>query len=211
MPNRALSVASILEKNKVASNIPFVLLAKIEIFDSTQQTFVETVYVANNTENLTFDGNTYVAFPFTIDLRYEAGSIPDISLSAVDFQKVLLGKLNTYGGATGSRITIYIVNTGNLAAGPEIEEVFEVISASANEFKITLRLGAESVIARTFPGRTQMKDRCSWRYKSAECGYTGGLASCDLSLQGPNGCAAHNNTINFGGFPAIQNRGIRYG
>lgn len=211
MANRALSVASIIEKNKLASGVPFVLLAKIEIFDSTSQTFVETVYVANNTESVVFAGQTYVAFPFTIELRYEAGAIPDISMSAVDFQKVLLGKLNAYGGATGSRVTIVIANTGNLSAGAEIEEVFEVTSASASEWKITLRLGAESVISRQFPARTQMKDRCSWRYKSAECGYTGGLASCDLSLQGANGCAAHNNTINFGGFPAIQNRGIRYG
>jgi phage-related protein len=211
MPNRAISVASIIEKNKLASSVPFILLAKIEIYDSTTQAFVETVYIANNSENVTFGGQTYVAFPFTIELRYEAGAIPDISMSAVDFQKVLLGKLNTYGGATGSRVTIVIANTGNLGAGAEIEEVFEVLSASANEWKITLRLGAESVIARQFPGRTQMKDRCSWRYKSAECGYTGALPSCDLSLQGANGCAAHNNTVNFGGFPAIQNRGIRYG
>lgn len=32
----------------------------------------------------------------------------------------------------------------------------------------------------------------------------GGLPSCDLTLRGPNGCAAHNNVINFGGFPGIR-------
>jgi len=32
---------------------------------------------------------------------------------------------------------------------------------------------------------------------------SGGLATCDLTLEGPNGCRAHNNTRNFGGFPAI--------
>lgn len=34
---------------------------------------------------------------------------------------------------------------------------------------------------------------------------------CDLSLQGLNGCAAHNNTINFGGFPGINRSNVRYG
>jgi phage-related protein len=211
MPNRAVSVTTILEKNKLASGVAFVVLAKIEIYDPATAAYVETTYIANNTENISFGGQTYVAFPFKIDLKYEAGAIPEITMTAMDFQGVLLSKLNTYAGATGSRVTITVVNTANLAQGPEIEEVFEVVGTSANEWVITIRLGAESVLSRQFPGRTQMKDRCSWRYKSAECGYIGSMPSCDLSLQGANGCAAHNNTVNFGGFPGIQNRGLRYG
>jgi hypothetical protein len=39
---------------------------------------------------------------------------------------------------------------------------------------------------------------------------TGIMPSCDLSLQGPNGCAAHNNTQNFGGFPGLNDNGYRY-
>lgn len=211
MPNRGISVSTILEKNKLTSGVAFVVLAKLEILNTATQTFVETLYLANNTENVVFGGQTYIAFPFRIDLRYEAGAVPEITMSATDFQSVLLGKLNTYAGATGSRVTITIVNTANLAQGAEVEEVFEVIGTSASEWVISIRLGAESPLARQFPARTQMKDRCSWKYKSAECGYTGSMPTCDLSLQGANGCAAHNNTINFGGFPGIQNRGIRYG
>lgn len=211
MPNKAISVATILEKSKVASGIPFLILLKIDIFNSTSQTFTETIYVANNNESVVFLGNTYSAFPFQMNVRYESGTIPEITLTAKDFQKVLLGKLEQYSGAIGSRVTMYVVNTANLTQGAEVSEVFEVINSSANDWSISIGLGAESVLTRLFPTRTQMRDRCAWRYKSAECGYTGALAACDLSLQGANGCAAHNNTVNFGGFPALVSRGSRYG
>lgn len=211
MPSKALSVATVLEKNRIASGVAFLLLAKIEIFNASTQTYVDTVYVVNNSENVVFQGNTYVPYPFGVSIKHEAGAIPQISLNATDFQKVLIGKLNTYGGAAGSRVTLTVVNSGNLSQGAEIEEVFEIVGSSANDYVVTLYLGAESVLTRLFPTRTQMKDRCSWRYKGTECGYTGSMPTCDLSLQGANGCAAHSNTVNFGGFPGIQNRGLRYG
>jgi hypothetical protein len=211
MPNKALSVASVIEKNKVSSGVAFVVLAKFEIFNSVTQQFVETIYVANNDEAISFQGNTYVPFVFSVDVKYEAGAVPTFTMTATDFQKVLMNRLQVYGGATGSRVTLIVANSGNLSQGPEVSEVFEIIGSSASEWTITFTLGAESVLTRLFPGRTQMRDRCSWRYKGAECGYTGAMATCDLSLQGANGCAAHNNTANFGGFPALQNRGVRYG
>jgi phage-related protein len=31
----------------------------------------------------------------------------------------------------------------------------------------------------------------------------GGMASCDYTMDGPNGCREHKNTLNYGGFPAI--------
>lgn len=39
---------------------------------------------------------------------------------------------------------------------------------------------------------------------------TGGLTSCDYTLDGPNGCRQHANTLNYGGFPAIPS-GRLYG
>lgn len=211
MPNKAISVSTILEKNKVASGVAFLVLLKIDLYNANTQAYAETVYVANNNEDVVFLGNTYTAFAFNLTLKYEAGAIPEITLSARDFQKVLMEKLTTYGGAVGSRVTMYIVNTANLAQGAEISEIFEVISSSANDWSISLSLGAESTLTRIFPSRTQMRDRCAWRYKSTECGYTGALPSCDLSLQGANGCAAHANQLNFGGYPSLINRGSRYG
>ena len=40
-----------------------------------------TVYVVNNGENITFDGNEYIAFPFEIgEITAEAGATPQFQL-----------------------------------------------------------------------------------------------------------------------------------
>ena len=105
---------------------------------------------------------------------------------------------------------MHVVNAGALTQGPEITEYFEVITASAENFRCSFGLGADSEVMKTFPRRRQTKDFCQWRYKGKQCGYTGALATCDLTLQGPNGCAAHNNTIRFGGYPGLNSNGLRY-
>lgn len=211
MANKSITIATVVEKNKVASDSAFVVLLELQIANTETGAIWESVYVANNDENVVYQSETYYAFPFEINLRQEAGAIPEITLSAHDYQRVLLGKLSQYSGISGSQVILRIVNTANLLAPPEIEETFEVLKTSASDFGISLTLGAQSQLRQYFPRRIQMRDRCPWRYKSYECGYAGALPSCDLSLQGPNGCATHNNSVNFGGFPALVNRGIRVG
>ncbi len=50
---------------------------------------------------------------------------------------------------------------------------------------------------------------CIWKYKSTQCGYTGALATCTRTLDGTNGCEAHNNQVRFGGFPGIDSNGAQ--
>uniref|UniRef100_UPI002B053875 hypothetical protein n=2 Tax=Aeromonadaceae TaxID=84642 RepID=UPI002B053875 len=85
----------------------------------------------------------------------------------------------------------------------DFSEMFEIVSSSSPDYAVSIELGAENPLMRMFPGRTQMRDRCSFRYKSACCGYTGALPSCDLTLTGDNGCRAHQNESRFGGAPSI--------
>jgi hypothetical protein len=40
----------------------------------------------------------------------------------------------------------------------------------------------------------------TWSYFHCD---SGGLPACDYTLDGPNGCRAHMNTLNFGGFPSL--------
>ena len=208
---KSFSVLNVIEKNKLASGEAFIVLLEVRLVDTDTGLVVDTKYVANNNENITYDLNIYQAFPFDIKLTQEVDGVPEITLSAVDFQKILISEMNKLSGGTGSTVIMRVVNSGNLSAEPELEETFDVINASANDYRISLQLGAENALRRQFPTSMQMRDRCRWRYKSTECGYSGGIGSCDLSLQGANGCAAHNNTINFGGYPGLKGRGIRYG
>ena len=211
MANKALTITTVIEKNKIASDKSFLILLELHIVDTMTGNVVETVFVANNDEDVIYKAQTYYAFPFDITLKQESGSQPTLTIAAHDYQGVLMGKLVQYNGISGSNLIFRVVNTGNLSAPPEIEERFEVLSTSASDFAISIAIGAESMLRKIFPRRIQMRDRCPWRYKGLECGYAGVLASCDLSLQGPNGCATHANTMNYGGFPALVNRGIRVG
>jgi phage-related protein len=211
MTAETLSIFSAIEKAQLASSNAYIVLAEIQLMDTPTQSIVETVFVANNNEPLVYRNETYVAFPFNITLRQEAGALPEITLTAMDLNRVLLDKLQLYGGASGSVVIIRIVNSGNLSGAPDYEETFEVTETSANSYSISAKLGIDTALSKMFPRRTQLRDRCPWRYKSVECSYTGPLPTCTLSLQGPNGCAAHNNTPNFGGRPAVRNRAIRFG
>jgi phage-related protein len=83
-----------------------------------------------------------------------------------------------------------------------MEQNFVLMSAVAKDenYSIEFTLGAENPLALRFPYRQQFRNRCEWVYKGNECRYAGGLPSCDLTLDGDNGCRVHNNTYNFGGF-----------
>lgn len=211
MSSDTLSIVTAVEKAQVASGNAFVVLAEIELMNAATKEIVETIFVANNNEDFVYQNETYVAFPFDLSMKQEAGAAPEITLTAIDLKKILMGKLQQYSGAAGSIVTIRIINSGSVTQAPELEEVFEVVETSAANFSITARLGIDTALRRQFPRRRQLRDRCAWRYRGPECGYTGEMPTCDLSLGGPNGCRAHANELSFGGFPSLRSRGIRFG
>jgi phage-related protein len=110
--------------------------------------------------------------------------------------------------ATGSTPIIYDLSTyipywritrtnidWKFYAKTDWSEWSEVWSAQSTLFGNTVRVGFMAEIASSDAGVAQ-----TWEYFKVT---TGGLATCDYTLDGPNGCRAHNNTINFGGFPSI--------
>lgn len=211
MSSKVLSVASVIEKNRLSSDVPFLICLDIEVVNPTTGMTVETRRVVRNTEDIVYRGNTYTAADFDIQLKQEAGTQQSVSLSMKDYSSAIMALMQSYGGGIGFKVTVMVVNAGNLVQPPEVSEYFEVIAASAANYVVSFTLGAESALAKVFPRRRQTRDFCQWRYKGAECGYTGALASCDLTLNGSNGCQAHNNVIRFGGFPGLNQRDVRYG
>jgi hypothetical protein len=212
MPNRkVISIATTIEKNRVASTVAFVVTLDIAVINPATGSTVETLYLVNNTEDLTVNGKVYTATKFDIELKEESGAQTSVTLSMVDFTKAIISKMETYGGGVGFGVIVGVLNTARLSAPPEVQEFFEVTGAQASEYNISFTLGAENPLSKIFPRRLQTKKFCTWRYKdAATCGYTGGLTSCDLTLNGVNGCKAHNNEANFGAFPGINNAGSRY-
>lgn len=208
---KIIPISTVVEKNRLSSDVPFLICLDITVIDPLTQSTVETLRIVKNTENFTYNGNTYTAANFSIDFKSEGSSQPTIQLGIVDHSRLVQAKMQSYGGGVGFKVTVTVVNAGAPAAPAEIVEFFEVVAASATDYVATFTLGAESGLARIFPRRRQMRDFCSWRYKSTECGYAGAMGSCDLTLNGPNGCVAHANAQHFGGFPGISPRNGLYG
>ena len=205
-----LSLASIVEANRLASEVPFLCLIDLEVVNPDTGAVVIVVHVVRNSEDITFNGNLYTAGSFDIQVKYEAGKMASVNLSVTDYTQHIQSLMEQYGGGIGSNVTLYVVNAANLAQGPEIQEFFQITSAVSSEYQQQFTLGAENVLMQTFPRRRQTKNFCSWRFKSPECGYTGSVATCDLTLQGVDGCESKSNSINFGAFPGLNGNGFRY-
>lgn len=108
----------------------------------------------------------------------------------------------------------FSVTSAPTAGAAQVEvvdtEYFKVVGAAVKGNVVTWTLGDDNPLASPFPRRRQLMDRCSWRYKSGNCGYVGAMSSCDLTLNGSNGCAAHDNDLRFGGFPGINRGNSRF-
>lgn len=201
---RHLSVATVIEKNRVASSVAFVPLLAIKVKDPETGNIVETIRLAANSEGLVFQGETYTAASFKFTTKSSTGEVPELGVTIPDYTKIIQARMQAYGGGIGFEVVATIVNAGNLAQPAEIEENFEVIGADASDYVVSFKLGADNFLMRRFPYRRIFADRCLWRYKGAQCRYVGPLGTCDFTLNGTNGCSAHANSNRFGGFPGIN-------
>jgi phage-related protein len=205
-----LSLASAVDKNSIDSQTPWLICLEVDLIDFDTGASFGTGYFVRNTEDLVFNGNTYIKTSFDINVKNDAGGQPSVTITINDYTGTFQSYMQQYGGGVGSNCRIIVVNSGNLDAGIEVIEYFKIVGASANNYVATLTLGAENSLSIIFPRRRQFHGRCGWRYMSAECGYVGALTTCDLSLAGPNGCEAHLNQARYGGFPGINSNGMRY-
>jgi phage-related protein len=207
-----ISIASALEKARIESDVPYLVALDVDVVNPDTGAVVETIHFVRNSENVTIAGTEYVAVGFDITFKTEAGGQPQVSLTVDEITGALQAYMEQYGGGVGFNVTMHIVNGAELDGPPELSEYFQITAATAAEYSAQFVLGAENETTKTFPRRRQTKDYCQWRYKDSEtCRYAGALETCDLTLQGANGCAAHGNTINFGAYPGMSTNGVRYG
>lgn len=204
MGAKHLNLTTVVDKNKIASDKSFIILFKVVVNDITGA-FVNTLYFAKNSEDVNFQENVYVASNFDLAINIEQGKEPEITLTAQDQTKSLGSYIDAYDGLIKSNVTMYVVHTDSLPDGdPEMSEDFLVTGASTNEYVVTFNLGVETAVAQRFPNFRQFQNRCAWKYKGTRCGYSGIMPTCDFTRDGPNGCIAHGNEPNFGGFPGLN-------
>jgi len=200
-----LSVATVIEKSKIASNVAFVILLEIDVTDPNTRDVVETLRIARNSEDILFGGNLYRAANFSINIQQKDGEEPSVSCTARDPMGTITSLLEAYAGGMNSPVRMIVVNTGRLDKPAEMVETFQITTTSFAEqnAEVNITLGSENPLSVRFPLHYQYRDRCCWRYKSLECGYVGSMPKCSYTLEGADGCRAHSNTLHFGGIPGL--------
>ena len=194
-----LPLALRLEKNKLISTAPWVVLIDITLPDTT------VLRIVKNTEDVTFAGHLYTAFAFELGEQRSSGDgkIQGLSLKVANPSRAFTPYLEMYNGLVGCSIVLTLVHTDNLASDfSELTLNWTVMATSVpDEEWIEFTLGAESPIRRRFPLYVITPLSCNWIFKGVECAYAGVATSCDRSL---DNCRTLNNSGRFGGRPGVN-------
>lgn len=183
-----------LEKNKLSTDAPFLLL-----FDISHEQLAENIRLVRNTEDVTWAGKTWTAFPVDIEDYSEDGkSLPALNMKIAAGQGLITTYLQKYGGLTDARVRIYIVHAKCLDVDKaEMELEFQITETTYDEQWITFTLGPSPELANRFPAWKYLTDFCPFVCGDIRCGYAGNrtcknnLASCLIPQR-------------FGGEPGIQ-------
>lgn len=213
-----LSLSSIIEANSFSSSDTAWLVAlKIHVRDHQTGAEVSQIRVINNSEITMIEGEPYEPMSFSIDVSETTNQLPAVTITIQDQGELVGPFMQRYAGGVGFEVEMMVVQGKNddhaldNAIGdvePELVEFFIVTNSGYKDYVASWTLGAENPLKRMFPLRKQEDNQCSFRYKEpSTCGYNGPKATCDLSLDGVNGCRAHANARNFGAYPGIIVRG----
>ena len=194
----SLSAISKAEKNKLSTDSCFLILLEIRLQN--------TVYICYNNEDITWGGHTYIAFPFEIgEVTEDETADPNVSLKVSNVARGMQWYVEDSGGGVGTEVILRVVNSLNLNGAADLEEYFVVTACKIDEQWIDFTLGNGYSAKTRRPIDRYMKNNCPFKYKGIRCGYNGNLTTCQHTLAD---CRAHNNSVRFGGFPGIDQKGV---
>lgn len=190
--------------NRLDQDSPWLVLLKVQIEGESP------MYLVNNTEDIVYQGNTHIAFAFTIDRPKESskGEIPTVQLAVANATKTLQFYVERYNGAIGSMVTIIIVNAKHLDSDyAELTVDMDIMSCKCTAQWVTFTLGAVNPLNRKHPVDQYIALHCRFNYMDdPRCGYVGDMPMCDRTI---DACKLRGNISRFGGHPGLDGRGLR--
>lgn len=194
----ALSEASIIEKNKLATDGVWLLAIEAQIPDNT-------LYLVNNTENVTLGGKEYTAFPFSLeDITEDGKELPNVKLTVSNVTGTIQHYVEANNGLGGMKVVLRVYHT-RIPDVAEVEEHFVVTGVTCDVEWVTFTLGTDFSFTRRFPPVRMMKDYCPFKFKGVECGYKGSAQKCNKTLKR---CRELGNNTRFGGEATIPQGGL---
>ncbi len=205
------------EKHQLATPTPWLILLEVNVPTAPPT----TLYLVRNTEDIVFNLQTYIAFPFEIDTTKQVskGEIPTVNLKVSNVSRTVQAYLEEYDGLIGQEINVRIVSKPGTS--PEYLEAvswtYEVLGCQADVLWVTFSLGIPNPISKRFPLYRYIANHCNWTFNSpavraggsnagVECGYTGSDTICKRTLAD---CQAKNNSARFGGYIGMGSGGVR--
>jgi len=200
-----LPIALIIEKNRLASASPWIILIEITLTDNDET----KLRFARNTEDVIFDGETYKAFPFEIEPTKQSskGEIPTVTLRVSNITHLIQPFLEELDGGIGSTVKITVVNADHLKEDySELEMTFDVLACQSTAQWVIFTLGAPNPLRQRFPLDQFIALHCRWRFKGVECSYSGAETTCNRTLKR---CRELGNSTRFGGFAGMRTGAVR--
>jgi lambda family phage minor tail protein L len=202
-----LSPEAIAEKNNLASGSVWVALLEIQITPS------DILYLCNNNENITWNGQVWTALPFELGQIAEnsKNEIPAVTVSVDNVTRDVESRIEAADGAAGIPVIIRVVNTNHLTAStPDLQLDYQVKNVTCDNKKVSFTLGGSQHVKRRFPDRRYMKDFCNCdRYGDIECGVSAATLiaypTCNRTLVD---CRERGNSVRFKGEPGIPLGGL---
>lgn len=206
----SLSTQTIQDKNALNSTAVILTLLKITIPNNP------VVNLVANNENITWNGDEYIAFPFEFeDRKFSSQSeLSQWTVKVSNANRVIEQYVQEYdlylkqNGIQGNKIVceIYAVNSNDLAnTEPILYHNAYLAQPQTNAQWATFILEPDDPNQKIFPPRFISKNHCGWIFKSTQCGYAGVGAFCDKTL---TTCRSYSNSSRFGGFPGVAGRGV---
>ena len=202
----SMSSSGILEKNKLTSDEVWVILLEFYYEGSGY------VRIAQNNEDVTWNGETWLAYPaFNLGDIEETkdGEIPQLNLTIYDVYRKLIPIIDDLGGGVGGTVTVYIVHgtSAKISSEAEFEYTLDIVGTSIQgNHTINLKLGGENLYSYRIPQDRYFKDHCRYKmFKGTYCGYSGGETVCSRTFVR---CKEIGNQARFGGFPGVGRTGV---
>jgi lambda family phage minor tail protein L len=169
------------------------------------------LYFTNASTNIVFNGDVYIRFPISHDAVSEntQNQIDAVKVTISNILRVIEKYLNE-NEFRGKKVSIKQIwgdktnDTDNY-----VEDIYYIDYYTTAQddvvFTCTSKLDILSV---QLPGRKYFRNTCAWKFKSIQCGYPGGTATCNKTLQT---CRALGNSQRYGGFPSIPQKRVSIG
>lgn len=199
-----LSAAAKLLKNTLHSDGAWLLLLEIQVAGLN-----DIIRVCRNTNDITWNGYTWIAFPFELgDISEDSkGTLPSVELKVSNVTRTLQYYVEQANGGVQSKVIIRVVHSKHLdLTSPELEEMFSVTKVSVDAMWVVFTLGMNYPSGARRPLRRYLKNFCPFKYKGIECGATSSsYPACDKTL---TSCRTRGNAVRFGGEPGIPSGGM---